>query len=322
MEPAPGNSGADLVTIGESLGLVATRELGPWRLQRSAQLSFGGSESNVAIGVARLGHSVAWIGRVGDDEFGEMITRELTAEGVFVAGTVDPLASTAIMLKERRTSDITRVRYYRTGSAGSRLAPEDLDAGLIAQSRALHLSMITPAVSDSARDAVHEALRIARNAGVSTSLDLNYRKVLWSLDSHREATLTLLPFVDTVFASVEELLSVSDATSVDRGMQGLMTHGPTAVVTTDGARGARYLVGGQSGAVDARPVGVVDTVGAGDAFVAGWLSAQLDCADLATRGRTAVSCGAFACTVLGDWEGAPTRSDLQAFDEETDSVSR
>lgn len=322
MKPARRTPGADLVTIGESLGLVATREPGPWRMQRSAHLSFGGSESNVALGVARLGHSVAWIGRVGDDEFGEMITRELEAEGVLVAGTVDSLASTAIMLKERRTSDITRVRYYRAGSAGSRLATEDLDVELIAQTRAVHLSMITPALSDSARDAVHTALRIARNAGASTSLDLNYRKALWSLESHRETTLELLPLVDMVFASVGELLSVSGAQDVDRGMQEVVTHGPTAVVTTDGPRGARYVIGGQSGAIDARTVGVVDTVGAGDAFVAGWLSAQLDGADVAECARTAVLCGAFACTVLGDWEGAPTRSDLQAFDEERDSVSR
>lgn len=312
----------DLVTVGEALGLIATRDPGPWSMQRSAQLSFGGSESNVAIGASRLGHSVAWIGRRGDDGFGHMIGRELAAEGVRVSGPIDSESPTAVMLKERRTADSSRVQYHRTGSAGSRLSPGDLDERLIGDARIIHVSMITPAISETAGATTRAAFEHARASRTSTSLDLNYRRALWSVDRYREATLALLPLVDTVFASVEEILPVTQADSVIEAMRDITSRGPRTVVVTDGARGARYLSEGAEGSVEARRVTVLDTVGAGDAFVAGWLSAELDGADIALRSETAASCGAFACTVLGDWEGAPRRAELDAFATESDAVSR
>lgn len=170
----------DLLTFGETMALFAARRTGPLRFARDFDLGLGGAESNVAIGVARLGHRATWVGRVGQDEFGELIASTLRAERVDARAITDPAAPTGLMIKGRRTADLIDVRYYRRESAGSRLSPEDLDPALIRSARVLHVSAITPALSASARAAVRHAIDEARAAGVPVSLDVNYRKALWT----------------------------------------------------------------------------------------------------------------------------------------------
>ncbi len=117
----------------------------------------------MAIGISRLGGAAAWIGRVGDDEFGRLVQMTLAGQGVDVGHVVvDPAAPTALLVKERRTGGLTRVQYYRSGSAGSRLVPADLPEALIRSARVLHVTGITVALGDTARKTVHEAIEIAR----------------------------------------------------------------------------------------------------------------------------------------------------------------
>src|SRR5436305_14979079 len=105
----------EVVTMGETMALLAAPEIGLLRHATSLSLSCGGAESNLAIGVARLGHGATWIGRVGDDEFGVMVRRMLGAEGVAARIRVDPAAPTGLMVKYRRTGAVTQVLYYRAG---------------------------------------------------------------------------------------------------------------------------------------------------------------------------------------------------------------
>src|SRR2546429_8137603 len=151
----------EVVTLGETMALVAAPEIGLLRHASSLRLSVGGAESNLAVGIARLGHRATWMGRVGDDEFGVMVRRMLAAEGVGAHVRVDPAAPTGLMVKYRRTGTVTQVLYYRKGSAGSRLDPTDLDRDLIHGARVLHLTGITPALSDSARATVDHAVELA-----------------------------------------------------------------------------------------------------------------------------------------------------------------
>ena len=147
---------------------------------KSLRLSAAGSESNVAIGVCRLGYSASWTGRVGADELGQMILASLRAEGVDVSRTViEPSVQTALMFKERRGPNVARVTYYRSGYAGSRLSTEDLDESLISAARVLHVTGITLALSETARAAAYAAVEIARSAAVPVSFDFNYRSALW-----------------------------------------------------------------------------------------------------------------------------------------------
>ncbi|WP_141704419.1 sugar kinase, partial [Planobispora rosea] len=173
----------DLVTLGETMALFTARRVGALRHARDFDLGVGGAESNVAIGVTRLGLRACWIGRVGADEFGELVRSTLAGEHVDVSrAVVDPDAPTGLMVKGRRTAELVDVRYYRAASAGSRLRPADLDTGLIRSARVLHVTGITPALSATALEAVRAAVAEARAAGVPVSMDVNYRRALWAPD--------------------------------------------------------------------------------------------------------------------------------------------
>ncbi|HKT00534.1 MAG TPA: sugar kinase [Rugosimonospora sp.] len=313
------------VTLGETMALLGNPRVGPLRHAYTLELSCGGAESNMAIGLSRLGHRVAWIGRVGDDEFGAMVRRTLAAEGVDTrAVVVDPAAPTGLMVKSRRTSALTRVTYYRAGSAGSRLCPQDVDPGLLGAARVLHLSGITPALSESAREATRYAVRLARDSGVTIALDLNYRRLLWPPEQFAAELTGLVRDADVVFATEPEarlLVDGADAEALARGLAGL---GPRQVLVKRGERGAVGLVDGVPHTVPPYPVVEVDPVGAGDAFAAGYLCGLLDGEPATARLATAARAGAFAVSVAGDWEGLPDRAELALLSAQAggDAVSR
>jgi len=194
-----------LLAVGETMALLTTAGIG--RLRHAATLTLGvaGAESNVAIGARRLGCPAAWVGRVGDDELGELVVSRIRAEGVDVGGVVrDPGAPTSLMLKERRTADIVRVLYYRRNGPGARLEPGDLDPAQVAAAGVLHVTGITPALSDSARATVDHAVELARAAGVPVSFDLNYRSALWPADQAAAVCRDLAARADIVFAGDDE----------------------------------------------------------------------------------------------------------------------
>lgn len=311
----------ELVTLGETMAMFSGAGL--LRHARSLAVSLGGSESNVAIGVSRLGHRAAWISRVGDDEWGRLIRRELAGEGVDLRGLrVDPEARTGLMFKEHRTADTARVTYYRTGSAASRLEPADLDEAVVRAARLVHLTGITPALSASARAAVFAAAELAREGGALVSLDLNYRSTLWPPEEARPVLRDLIGRADIVFGSEDEVELVVDAAEPERGARALAALGPAQAVVKRGDQGALALVGGQSLGQPALPVRAVDAVGAGDGFVGGYLTGVLRGLAAADTLRVAAVAGAYAVTVHGDWEGLPSWSEMESFTGEGGLVSR
>jgi 2-dehydro-3-deoxygluconokinase len=297
-----------LFTFGETMGLVAATGIGPLEYARSFSFAIGGAESNVAIGAARLGAHVTWLGRVGADATGDLIARRLRAEHIHTLAIRDE-AFTGLMVKYRRSGEYLHVDYHRTGSAGSRLSPTDIPADL-ADASILHVTGITPALSDSARATVFHAVETARAAGVTVSVDVNYRAKLWSRFDAAPVLRDLVSRADVVFAGPEEAaLFIEPGSAVD----GLASLGPAEVVVKDGPRGCTALIDGTKLTLPALPVQVVDPVGAGDAFVAGYLAERLAGAPAERRLRTAVAMGAYAVTVPGDCEGLPTRAELAAL---------
>ncbi|GAB3840170.1 sugar kinase [Micromonospora andamanensis] len=300
----------DLLTVGEAL--VSLRSSGPLAAGGPLTMHLAGAESNVAIGLARLGHRAAWAGRVSDDELGEFVLRQLRAEGVDTTDVRrDPQRPTGLMFLERRTADVSRVRYHRAGSAGAALDVDDLRAPLAAGARLLHLSGITPALSASARDAVTWAVRAAAESGIPVSLDVNYRAGLWSRADARATLTPLAGYASVVVASTDELDLVAGAGADERAVAtDLLRRGVSTVLVKLGADGARAWTADGVEQVPAVPVTAVDTVGAGDAFTAGYLSGHLDGLGLTDRLRRAVALGAFAVAGHGDWEGLPRRDEL------------
>jgi 2-dehydro-3-deoxygluconokinase len=300
-----------LVTIGEALGVLAATITGPLADGTPMRLGFAGAEATVAIGVRRLGHTSAWVGRVGDDAIGTMVLDRLRAELVDVtACQIADGVPSGLMLRELRTADRVRATYYRGGFAGSRLSPEDIDPGLIAGARLLHLTGITPALSESARATVRQAVDLAEAAGVTISLDLNYRAALWQPADAAAELSYLVSRSDIVFAGDDEAAMIVPRDEPERMAEALTALGPAEAVIKLGACGALAVVDGQVHRVPALPVTSVDPIGAGDAFVAGYLAGHLDGVPVDHRLRLAAACGAFTVSTHGDWQGFPRRADL------------
>ncbi|MFD4643398.1 sugar kinase [Lentzea sp. NPDC058436] len=264
----------DLLTAGETMGA--------FRLGGTAELTVTGAESNVAVGLARLGH----------------------------AARVTPDAPTGLILFEPRTADITRVLYYRSGSAGSRLSREDVRRAFdVGVPRIVHVTGITPALSESALAAVTELIHLGHEAGSTVSFDVNFRAKLWSTTKAGEVIRPLLTRVDVLIASDDELPIAGD-------------HQIPEVVVQHGANGATVRTPDGTWSAPAHPVTVADTTGAGDAFVAGYLSGHLDGLAPEARLRRGNAVAAFAVATPGDWQGLPTRTDLELLDLQAGSTVR
>lgn len=310
---------ASVVTLGETMALLTAPSGRELRNGAGLPVGIGGAESNVAIGLARLGVRSTWVSRVGDDAFGALVTRELRGEGVTVAAHLDSSAPTGLMVKELRGGKPWRVRYYRTGSAASRLTPGDIDPAAIAAADVLHLTGITPALGTGPLQAVEHAIDIARRAGTLVSFDVNYRATLWPAEQASPVLARIAAAVDLLFAGPEEATlilgwqpitgtpSVEDGENLARGLAKL---GPPTVVVKLGALGALGLTADTAFHAPAPAITVVDAVGAGDAFVAGYLSELVIGAPVAECLRMGNTLGAAVCQQPGDWEGLPTREEL------------
>lgn len=311
-----------LVTAGESLALIYTRSTGGLDVLSEAAVSFGGAESNVAIAAARLGAKASWVGRIGDDAFGRRIVRSIRGEGIDVHGAVDSTAPTALMVKDRPSLGRTRVVYYRTGNAGSRLCVDDLPQLELESAEIFHFTGISLALSEQVAQTVLTAARIVREAGGFVSFDLNYRSKMWDRDTAAPAFREAIALSDIVFAGDDEATIAVGSGSVDELAQRIAVLGPSEVVIKLGDRGAYALQGDEI--VEQPPflVEVADTVGAGDAFVGGYLTEHLAGLDMKSRMRTAAAAGACACRGDGDWEMMPTRRDITELITGGDPVSR
>lgn len=302
-----------VTTLGEALVVMDPLSEGPLRHVARFEKHFGGAEFNVAVGLSRLGHRAGWAGVLGDDEFGREILAFARGEEVDVSrAALDPRAPTGLYFKERRALDRLRVYYYRAGSAASRLRFEDLDLDYLLSSTFLHLTGITAALSESCQDLIERLVLSANERNVPVSFDANVR---WRLFDGRDPRETLKPLVDRadlLFLSEEEaelLLGGSDAESIRQARQKMRAE--TIVVhRADGAFAVE-----EDGIAERAgyEVKVVDTVGAGDAFVAGFLAGRLRDWETGECLEMANACGACAVTVPGDLKGLPTDDEALAL---------
>jgi 2-dehydro-3-deoxygluconokinase len=310
-----------VATLGETMALFRSEQLGSLATVDEFRLSIGGAESNVAIGLARLGVPARWLGRIGADALGHRIVRELRGENIDVRPIIDPHAPTAVMVKENSSPGRTRVTYYRAGNAGSRLAPEDLGELDLGSASLLHVTGITPGLSPSASETVFAALDEAVRLGIPISFDVNHRDAVWAGRDPGPIYRRMAEHATIVFAGSDEAAHLTDLLADDDQARAIARLGPLHVVIKRGAHGATALIDGILHRQAAIQVPVVDTVGAGDAFVAGYLAEFL-----AGRGpqallQMAVTTGAFACLSPGDWEGFPRTSELASL-AQSDPVAR
>lgn len=317
----------EVVGVGECLIALRGLPAGPFHAAQVFTPHIVGAESNTAVGLARLGHRAAFVGRVGDDGLGDSIHRALRSENVDVTrlGT-DPNARTGLLVRENRGFGPSRVWYYRTDSAGSRLSVNDIaeSAVLIIDAQWLHVSGVTLALSAAAQESAFAAIDVARGGKTRVAFDVNLRAKLWSLDDARPVLLRAAGLADVVFASAEEATAITGEQDPWAAAHELLSLGPQTVVVRLGDQGAISL--GRDGArnsCDAPAVAsVVDTVGAGDAFTAGYLAGLLE--DLSEKQALELGavCGSYAVAAGGDITGLPSREEARVFMEGGDDVLR
>ena len=304
-------SPCDVVTLGETMVLLWPTGGESLEDAVTYERSLGGAESNLAIALARLGLRSRWISRLGDDPFGRYTRATLEREGVIVDARVDAGAPTAVFFKERVAHGPRRVYYYRRGSAASRMDPTDLTAAQFAGARLLHLTGITPALSAGCAAAVDHAIALARAAGARVCVDPNVRPQLWRELGAGIATLhALMARADLVLLGDEDAAYLFPGLSDTAVLGAVRALGPRMVVLKLGARGARAMVDGEEMSVAPYPVTVVDSVGAGDGFDAGFIAGLVRGDPLSRCLALGARVGAAAVAMTGDWEGYPTSHDL------------
>ncbi|MGM7723272.1 sugar kinase [Metabacillus sp. Hm71] len=303
----------DVVTLGESMVVFTPNSDGFMRNATQFTKKIGGAESNVAIGLARLGHDVGWISKLGNDEFGKAILAALKSENVDVSKvTFDQEAPTGIYFKEPRRQNNMRVYYYRKGSAASKLAPSDLDNEYLSKAKYVHITGITPALSQSCRETIFEAIRLAKSNGSIIVFDPNLRTKLWDAETARKTLLEIAAEADIILPGVSEgefLFGENDPLKLG---ELFLNHGASVVVMKMGAEGAYYFTEKESALIPGFPVKqVVDPVGAGDGFAAGFLSGLLDGLGLSKAVERANAVGALVTMVNGDVDGLPERDEVE-----------
>src|SRR5437588_1787552 len=301
---------ADVITCGEAMLLVLAEPDVPLSRAVAFRGSIAGAESNVAIGLARLGFAVRWVGRLGADPAGDAVRRALRADGVDTRWAVrDPDAPTGLLLRDSHPARPIDVQYYRTGSAGSRLRPEDVGADLLPGAGAVHLTGITAMLSDTAHAAVLRLLDLAGELAVPVSFDPNIRYKLGGASEWAERVGPLLRRADLLFAGADEL---SVLTGVPAGDAAAALHegGVGTVVVKHADKSATALTGGRTWRQPAFTVPVVDPVGAGDAFATGYLSAWLRGADPGEALPRGAAAAALAVQSATDVDGLPTAAEL------------
>jgi 2-dehydro-3-deoxygluconokinase len=299
-------TGHDLVGLGEVMLRLAA--LPPRRLEQAAALDvqIGGAEANVAAACARLGLRTALISALpAEHAWGDRTVRELTGHGVDCAGVLRRPGSRMglYFLEYGAAPRPVRVLYDRRDSALSRLTADEVDWSLVRRARLLHLSGVTAALGDNLRDVLRRALDEAAGAGVPVSFDVNYRSRLWTPHEAREFLSEILPRLRYLFVGSDDAEVVFELTgSPEDVLTGLRRLAPRAIIAlTMGEAGSAVLADGAL----LRPsklytVSVVDRVGAGDAYAAGFLWATLVGRPAQQAVDAATALAALKCTVWGD----------------------
>jgi 2-dehydro-3-deoxygluconokinase len=233
-----------VVTLGEVMALMLAEGSSPLAQAARFDLSVAGAEGNVAIGLSRLGHAVALWTVVGEDALGEVVLRTLRGEGVDVSRARRVARPTGLIVRDAPLGRPLTVSYYRSGSAGTALAPQDVVPEVIGAARLLHLTGITAVLSDSGYDAVLAAVAAAKAAGVTVSVDPNLRLRLGRAELWQSRLDPLLRAADIVLTGRDELQLLSGADDP----RWLLERGARTVVVKDGAAGAYETDGGQRAA--------------------------------------------------------------------------
>ena len=305
----------DVITFGEAMMLLVADRPGPLEHAETFYKRTAGAETNVAIGLARLGLKVGWASRLGTDSMGRYLLAAMQKEDIDCSHVVcDASQKTGFQFKGQvLDGSDPEVEYHRHGSAASHMDVDDIDRDWLLSARHLHATGVFAAISATTLAASRTTMDLMRAAGRSVSFDPNLRPTLWATpELMRDSINDLATRADWVLPGLEEGRLLTGENSAEGIARYYRQLGARLVVVKLGAQGAYFdsdMAG--SGHVPGFPVAeVIDTVGAGDGFAVGVISALLDGLSVPEAVRRGAWIGARAVQVLGDSEGLPTRAEL------------
>jgi len=304
----------DVLTFGEAMVLLVADQPGALEHAQAFVKRTAGAETNVAIGLARLGLGVGWCSRLGTDSLGRYLLQSMQAEGIDCSHVVrDATQRTGFMIKGRvEGGGDPEVEYHRKGSAASLMQVADIDVPWLIKARHLHATGIFAALSETCLATAEATMELMRRHGKTISFDPNLRPSLWpNPEVMRETINRLACRADWVLPGIEEGQWLTGHSSPE-GIAGFyLNAGVSLVVIKLGAAGAYWATATERAYVPGFPVArVVDTVGAGDGFAVGVISGMLEGQSVQAAVRRGAWIGARAVQVLGDTEGLPTRRQL------------
>jgi fructokinase len=312
-----------IVTLGEVVADVYREEM-PSEVELPFTARPGGAPANVAVAGARLGAQTAFVGRLGDDLFGDFILRALEAVGVDISAVLHqppPTRTTLAFVEVAEDGDREFTFYRSVPAADELLAPEDVQRETLSGASFVNFGSI-PLIKDPVRSATRKFAELARELDIPVAFDVNLREHLWeSLETARKTIEPMLDLSTVVKLSDDELSPVLGAKNAEEAAKTLLGRGVSLVLISMGSKGAFYATRQFSGSMPTFEIErVVDATGAGDAFLGAtlthlsespeWLSDEERVREAVRRGTAA---GALACTDYGAMRALPTREELERF---------
>jgi 2-dehydro-3-deoxygluconokinase len=302
----------DVITIGDAMIAMCPQEKGPIIFCDTFKRKTGGAELNVAIGCARLGLKSGWISRLGNDDFGKYILKTVRGEDIDTSEVelVDGYP-TSVYFREVLSDGSSRSFYYRENSPTSTMKSEDLNEEYFKQSKVLHITGVFPSITKNNQKIILEAVKLAKKHNLTVSFDPNIRLKMWTKEEAKAYIEKLLPDVDILLVGDEEIEILLGETTIEDAIKTFHGYGIDKVIVKKGAKGALGSDGKNVYEVEAiKPKALVDTVGAGDGFAAGFLTAFCEGKTLEECVKFANAVGSLVVGVEGDNEGLPNYEDV------------
>lgn len=302
----------DVITIGDAMIAMCPEKKGPILFSNTFERKVGGAELNVAIGCARLGLKSGWISNLGNDDFGKYILRTVKSESIDTSEVklIDGY-QTSVYFREILSDGSSRSFYYREKSPTSTMKAEELNEEYFKNAKVLHITGVFPSILKNNQKIILEAIKLAKKYNLLVSFDPNIRLKMWTKDEAKDFITSILPDVDILLIGDEEVELLLDEFNIEKAIKTFHDYGISKVIIKRGAKGAVGSDGSNTYYVDGiKPKALVDTVGAGDGFAAGFLSATLKGQLFEDAIRFANAVGSLVVGVEGDNEGLPYYDDV------------
>ncbi len=313
-----------VILFGEPMALLISETTGTLENAKRFSRSMSGAEVNVAIGLTRLGHSVSYLTRLGNDPFGHYIEDSLRINNINTdCISYDNQYKTGIQLKNRVSNGSDPlVSYYRKGSAASHINSEQVNEIDLNGVDLIHVTGIPAALSKSARKATYRLIERAKENGIYVTFDPNLRPSLWSNEEEMIYVINdIARYVDMILPGISECKILTGTDDLYEAAKFYQNLGVKTVIIKNGKQGAYIKDNVNSYYVKGYPVSkVVDTVGAGDGFAVGVISGKLEGLDLTDMVKRGTAIGAIQVMNVGDNEGLPNKAELESFMEEKQKI--